>query len=589
MPASTLALGQAAYDLLDELDGNADGQISADLESITIRENVRSSVRGGVINGLSIGADGNFSFNPAEVDKGTIDSLNILDRSRNFTFTDSDLDTTEETTSVDGVDGVYNTESGLASNADINFLGSAESANVGLGGGDNSINASRDFTNSEIQSLDGADTVRIGGSADGSFLSTGAGKDNLRVARSSEDLNVSMGDGDDEALFLGALTPGESRSTSKSITSSTPNDGVNIVNMGRGDDKVEFIGGIQGSNMFQFGTQLGWIDSYDDSGYEVQLGAGNDLVEFGSNSNNSGFALNTDTGQDTVVLGGSTQFAQFDLGSDSSGDSVVLGAGAEFMNSVIRSSNSAGDTLRLAGDVIDSAIRLGSGDDSVKVDGVLDFTQGESVWDLAGGDDTLVFGELSTLSTFAGEGLISLGTGADELSLEGSALAFGDVEFDLGLDADVDTIRFDSSTGYSGVVISNFGDNDILFIGEGQYGFGYEFLNEFANAAQIDEFQSAGNVIWGNSDATNDISTDDQTPMVLDLDTMDVVNTDVDGAGTVEVAVGTGEDTSYSLITVDQQSDLSDAANWDGFESDPTSDTGYVAPKSDESDSDPFA
>lgn len=590
MAATTLALGQAAYDLLDELDGAVDGEISQELESLSIRENIRSSVRGAVLDNLSIGADGaNFSFNSAEVGKGTIESLNILDRSRNFSFIDSDIDTTPSTTGVDGVDGVFDTSTGLASNANINFLASAETAEVALGGGDNFLNASRDFTNSEVQSLDGADTIRIGGSANGSFFSTGAGEDNLSVAGSSEGLNVSMGDGDDEALFLGTLTPG-SESTGVSVDTEI-NDGVNVINMGRGNDTVEFVGGIQGSDAFQVGALLGTVDSYNSSGYEVQLGAGDDLAEFGSNSVNSGFALNTGTGQDTVVLGGSTQFAQFDLGYGASGDSVVLGAGAELMNSVVQSSNSAGDTLRLAGDVIDTALSLGSGGDAVNVEGVLEFSQGESVWDLAGGDDTLVFGEFSTLSTsgFDGEGLISLGTGADELSLEGSALTFGDVEFDLGLDADVDIVRFESSTGYSGVVISNFGDNDILFIGEGEYGFGYEFLNEFANAAQIEEFQSAGNVIWANPDATTDSLTDDQTPMTLDLTEMNVVNTNVDGAGTVEVAVSTDEGDAYSLITADQQSNLSDAANWGGFESDSSSDTGYIAPKSDESDTDPIA
>jgi hypothetical protein len=195
MAATTLALGQAAYDLLDELDGAVDGEISQELESLSIRENIRSSVRGAVLDNLSIDADGaNFSFNSAEVGKGTIESLNILDRSRNFSFTDSDLDTTASTTGVDGVDGVFDTSTGLASNANINFLASADTAEVALGGGDNFLNASRDFTNSEVQSLDGADTIRIGGSANGSFFSTGAGEDNLSVAGSSEGLNVSMGD-----------------------------------------------------------------------------------------------------------------------------------------------------------------------------------------------------------------------------------------------------------------------------------------------------------------------------------------------------------------------------------------------------------
>ena len=107
-----------------------------------------------------------------------------------------------------------------------------------------------------------------------------------------------MGEGDDTALFLGTLTAGPNLVTPKEY-----NDGQNIVDMGAGDDSATFLGGVQG----------GVAGS---TGYEIQLGAGDDIVVFGANSTSDGFLLNTGTGSDTVKLGRTTSNAVIDLGWD---------------------------------------------------------------------------------------------------------------------------------------------------------------------------------------------------------------------------------------------------------------------------------
>ena len=109
---------------------------------------------------------------------------------------------------------------------------------------------------------------------------------------------------------------------------------------------------------------------------------------------------------------------------------------------------------------------------------------------------------------------MSLGSGADELNLLGAGFA---IEFDLGNDGDVDTITFGIDSAYAGITISNFGTNDILFIGAGSYGYGYQFLNDLANELDLYNFQQATNVIWQQD--TNG-GTTDQTLMTLDADTL---------------------------------------------------------------------
>ena len=531
MATPTLALGQASYQLLDAVDGVSNQNVTAaQLDSQQVSETLRAARRGGLISDLNIGVRDGYTFGSTATDGlGNLTAFNVADASRGLTFNDADL-----------------ANSSITSNANLNFLANADQAILGLGAGDNRVNASRDLINSEIQALGGSDTVRIGGRADGSFVSLGDGADQLTVSRASTGLNVAMGAGGDTALFLGTLTAAQGQLPNEQGPSGVINDVSNIVDMGDGADRASFLGGVQGG-----------IPGF--GGYEIQLGEGADTAVFGGNSSSDGFVLNTGSGSDNVTLGRSTTNAVIDLGWDTggelaAGDSLVLGLGASLSNSSIRSGQSS-DTVRLAGTVTDTSLDLGWGASSVEVDGVVGFGDAGSttIWDLGAGDDTLIFSELSDLSLLGeGTGFISLGTGADELQLLGSGYGgFGALEFDLGNDGDADTIVFGLNSGYSNFTVSNFGFDDILFIGAGSYGYGYSFLNGLANEWDLQAFQAAGNVIWAQ---VND-GADQQ------LMTLDTLNFESDTAQLGYLSTQAADGTSI-LASEEFIQQLSDPSAW---------------------------
>lgn len=496
----TLALSQASYSLLDILDDEGSAVASARKSGTT--EVLQAVERGGEIAGVSVSVNGGFGEG--------LSSFNVTDRTTGLQFTDSDTGPSP----------------GDTSNAYLNLLGNADQAWIDVGNGDNRVNAARNFENSTFQSGDGSDTFRVGGSADNAEISLGEGNDQLTIGRSSSDLNADLGKGDDTALFLGTLTNSDS--------------GLNAISMGAGNDRATFLGGIQGR---------------DKSPYLISLGEGDDVATFGSRSTTSKTILGTGDGADTVILGRTTDQSLIDLGSDSqSGDEVILGVGATLESSYITSGN-ASDTLRLAGSVTNTNINLygDGGQASVAVDGAVAMGDGNSasVWDLGSGDDTLIFSDLSTID---GDGYISLGAGSDELILNGSGFGgYGALEFDLGSDSDSDTIRFGDSESYAGITISNFGQSDILFIGLGSYGYGYSFINEFANAFDLDNFRNVGNVIWAQ-----DFEADPSQQSIMTLDDTDFTLND-DGTSSVIAGDGTYLTEETTVI-----SDLADEMTWFG-------------------------
>jgi hypothetical protein len=273
--------------------------------------------------------------------------------------------------------------------------------------------------------------------------------------------------------------------------------------MGAGDDSATFLGGVQGGEP-------------GSTGYEIQLGAGDDTVVFGANSRSDGFVLNTGTGSDMVTLGRTTTNAVIDLGWDTGGDGshqntdllyeqgdlVVLGIGASLADSLIRSGQSE-DVLLLAGTVTDTTLDLGLGNAKVDVFGAVAFSDDTSddtdaFWDLGGGNDTLTFHEYSDISLLGNEsyGYFDLGTGADSLYLLGTGFGeWGAIEFDLGDDNDIDTIEFDLNSAYLGLLIYNFGDEDVLIIGDSEYGYEDLFNSGGNYDDDLSTFLAAGNEI----------------------------------------------------------------------------------------------
>ena len=396
-------------------------------------------------------------------------------------FTDADAFTSNQST---------------ASNANVNFFKSTTGDTINLGGGRNRVNAATNLTSSSIYALDGSDTVRIGGKADNTNLSLGAGNDQLTIGLSSSAVNAYLGEGQDNALFQGKLIA--SPLPTQLSSSFNGSSGPSVIDMGADNDRATFLGGVSGGQV----------------GYQVDLGYGNDTAIFGGNSISDGFTLDTGSGADSVLLGRNTTHAYLFLGWEADptnnllGDTVVLGAGASISDSTI-SSRQSSDLISLAGTINNTDLLLGdSGGATVNVSGTASFISDSTtiagspqnspnVWDFGNGDDNLIFSSQSSLLGSGDQvGYVTLGLGADRLELNGVGFSDpGGVTFDLGSDQDADTLVFASNT-YSGITISNFGTEDILYIGKGMYGYGYQLLNNEANLYDLGNFQASNNVIW---------------------------------------------------------------------------------------------
>ena len=479
MPLSaTLALGQTSYNLLEVLD--VDQKVVASITSRASTQTLAAVKRGGEISGINIQSDGTTS-------------LNVTDRSSELFYSETP-------------DALIN--------SNINLLANSNLSAFDLGNGDNRFNAARDLTNSQVMASGGNDNIRIGGSADGSSVYTGDGDDRFTANRGSDGLWLNMGAGADTILFLGTLTTGLELTP---ISENPVYERVSSVELGTGDDSATFLGGVQG-DVNTLGNILNLID----------LGFGDDTVVFGANSNSNKFFLDTGSGSDMVTLGRTTTNAYIDLGWDNGflgymspdnsdttvyrgqGDYVILGVGSTLANSTITSEQSW-DELRLAGTVTDTTLDLGWGYSEIDVDGVVAFSD-STFWELAGGNDKLTFNEFSDISLLGddGYGYFDLGSGSDSLSLLGTG--FGGwssrIEFDLGdsfwdfytddsilEDGDNDTVNVGLNSSYSGILISNFGEEDVLIIGESEYDFDDIFNSGNNFDDDLSTFLASGNTI----------------------------------------------------------------------------------------------
>ena len=231
MPHSaTLALGQASYELLEILDPTS-AEVVASLRTKGSTQTLSAVKRGGEISEIGILGDGTTT-------------LNITDRSSKLFYADDYI--TDDDAEILDLD------------SKINLLANSSFSTFELGSGFNRFNAARDFTDSEVTSHEGADTIRIGGIADGSFVSTGDGADQFTANRRSEGLDVVMGGGEDTALFLGTLTAGINLVTPTEYNVPQGEefffikDAENIVDMGDGDDSVTFLGGVHAAPPITF-------------------------------------------------------------------------------------------------------------------------------------------------------------------------------------------------------------------------------------------------------------------------------------------------------------------------------------------------
>ena len=473
--ASTLALGQAQYDLL-EIEPPSDGAP----EGNGVLENSGEGVvrlfadESGEVSNIDVG----ITFQPQNGSQH-IDALNVYGNARNLNIRDS---------VPNALDGNSNhNDFALENNSNINFIGNVEDSEVALNGGNDRLNISKEFVGGHVTATNGSDTIRVGGIAVESEFLLGEDDDMLILGRGGMGVDAALGDGNDSAMILGKLEEGDAEGYFIELGIDNSTGMNNVLDMGKGDDKALLLDGVQGA-------------------VEVQLGEGEDTVIFGRNSQSEGFKLGTGSGEDSVVLGQVTEHTSIDLGHDSAGDTVVLGVGSLLANSSISSANGR-DSLSLAGDLegVEMEFR-GSGNAYVSASG--NVLMGDhrsfdtSVWDFGAGEDTLsIGGDLAMISS-TGKAYFNLGNGSDSISLEGSVFGSGQIEFDLGDDDSADFVKIENPIDVMQVAFSNFGNNDVLYIGDNMYGYEDIFVDRYL---ENDEFiWAVGNAIYSQeqSDGT---------------------------------------------------------------------------------------
>ena len=437
MPASTLALGQSTYELLD-IDGNDYGDYA---------ENVSVSKRGS----SALIRNDEPGGSPVENFGIGVNSANILDSSSNDNINIRG-DFNDLTVDVGRGRDAVNISGDLS---DVQLIlddqNSTEQFNdrLYIRGDVQSSESNISDTRNGIWTGGGNDTVRISGQVNDTDVALGAGNDSLLVDGGSERLYVS---GDEGRDFI------ELRDSADDA----------IIQAGDDNDTV-----VLRENLF--GTGFSSISESYDQTAAIDLGAGNDSLVLGGGSENA--QVNTGSGSDTVRLSGfvgSTDFyldgpsASLQSEDDEGGDLLTLSNGTIFDNVSVSSSFSGidGDTMVVGAQssFYDSEFILSSGNDSLVFGS--EFVDMDSYIDLGSGSDTVVFGS--------------------------NALLDGTV-IDLGSDNQEDVIRFDSWEDFDSIfdyiTIEGVGDGDILFIGYDEFHYHSDSNSFFEPMHDDDDYQ----------------------------------------------------------------------------------------------------
>ena len=448
MPASTLALGQSTYELLD-IDGDDYGDYA---------ENVSVSKRGS----SALIRNDEPGGSPVENFGIGVTSANIQDSSSNDNINIRG-DFNDLTVDVGRGRDAVNISGDLS---DVQLIlddqNSAEQFNDRLyirGDVQSSESNISDIRNG-IWTGGGNDTVRISGQVNDTDVALGAGNDSLLVDGSSERLYVS---GDEGRDFI------ELRDSADDA----------IIQAGDDNDTVVLRGNLYGTGFSSIS------ESYDQTA-AVDLGDGNDSLVLGGGSENA--QVNTGSGSDTVRLSGFVGSTDFYLdGPSGSSQSEVEEGNLLTLSNVTIPSNvnildidsaltqseddEGGDLLTLSNGTIFDNVSVSSSFSGIDGDTMVVGAQSsfyDSEFILSSGNDSLVFGsEFVDMDSY-----IDLGSGSDTVVFGSNALLDGTV-IDLGSDNQEDVIRFDSWEDFDSIfdyiTIEGVGDGDILFIGYDEF------------------------------------------------------------------------------------------------------------------------
>ena len=276
--------------------------------------------------------------------------------------------------------------------------------------------------NGEMADLNNDQVINVRGKT--SFINTGT---NDSGGLSATHVNIN-GTDSDKILFTGASSiHGKEINIDHALFSGGGEIGNYVGDQGRNyfsdatvtltntqtDDKVGFRFDA-GNDTLTFNGNNTFGNGAEGSGAGIDMGGGNNTINFVGKNSAASLNLETGNGADTINIGGETSFGGTFTGSTDSNT---------FKQRVSISTGSGDDTINIdKGAVLKAAtINTGDGNDNVKLNGELqdtpDYWHSTSSIDLGSGDDTLHIGK----DAIMGSGTtIKGGAGTDTLDIAGN-------------------------------------------------------------------------------------------------------------------------------------------------------------------------
>ena len=276
--------------------------------------------------------------------------------------------------------------------------------------------------NGEMADLNNDQVINVHGKT--SFINTGA-SDSGGLSATHVNIN---GTDSDKILFTGASSiHGKEINIDHALFSHGGEIGNYVGDQGRNyfsdatvtltntqtDDKVGFRFDA-GNDTLTFNGNNTFGNGTEGSGAGIDMGGGNNTINFVGKNSAASLNLETGDGADTINIGGETSFGGTFTGSTD---------GYTFKQRVSISTGSGDDTINIdKGTVLKAAtINTGDGNDNVKLNGELqdtpDYWHSTSSIDLGSGNDTLHIGK----DAIMGSGTtIKGGAGTDTLDLAGN-------------------------------------------------------------------------------------------------------------------------------------------------------------------------
>ena len=276
--------------------------------------------------------------------------------------------------------------------------------------------------NGEMADLNNDQVINVRGKT--SFINTGT---NDSGGLSATHVNIN-GTDSDKILFTGASSiHGKEINIDHALFSRGGEIGNYVGDQGRNyfsdatvtlsntqtDDKVGFRFDA-GNDTLTFNGNNTFGNGTEGSGANIDMGGGNNTINFVGKNSAASLNLETGDGTDTINIGGETSFGGTFTGSTD---------GNTFKQRVSISTGSGDDTINIdKGAVLKAAtINTGDGNDNVKLNGELqdtpDYWHSTSSIDLGSGDDTLHIGK----DAIMGSGTtIKGGAGTDTLDIAGN-------------------------------------------------------------------------------------------------------------------------------------------------------------------------